>query len=872
MDGNASYLDTCKKLTDEIAHSGIGSSYVLVGPEGYGKGEVISYLRDELQPTGMKFFRGSSYLKTELSKYHLFNEILNDAANEFQNRDVEALMNGYIQLLRENNSGKTVIVAEGLESVSDESRDFFLYLSRLTGKYNFNLIGTYTTNFLYNSSLSERFIQLLETEDLVNTIHLGKMKIEDFRFYLTKNGYNLPDRFINDLFRLVDGNINTLSYTLSYYEDHGIINSEKEVDDVVYRFFPIPQALEIHYERILSDLTEKQTFVAELLSLIEEETTYNRLCRFAGMGESEMLKILSRLEKAGVVNEKGFKYDISNYRVRDFITGRMSNTRKLEIYSILSKSELFVELPLQMRLSILLQKGEYEYIGKILQEQGGSIISKFASLKSLIDFLSEFLDKGGSSEHTISASRTRCQALELLGETDAANACYEEIISEFPREIAPKIDLARLNANRGKYDLALDLVERITPTDGTNDNEIGLLFLAKGSALFKKRDYSDAFEMTSRARSILRSVGDRGNEANALNILGNICIETFKHDEAMKYYNQALEINRELGLLENLAKNLNNIAIVKSYNGDYSEAINIFNELINSSYLMGDLLTRAYSTYNLAEIYYILGNIDEVRSYIPSAIKLVELADRRDLKYRFFRFLSVVYLNEMDVGNALEFSNRAMEAVSSSKDGEYYRIAYAMKELFSELIRGEKSDILPSLFLESMPEDDEFLPVFYSIAAIYFVFRGDFENAEKVTDICIKRAEKMGERYGVLVSLLHKGFVLFYQGKMKDLEELISRSPEPTTGAHKYDFLMKFLSLSLKSEKMSKESFIQEAENLSKDQRPTMDFVNLYKETIVAITVKRNYGISTDMKSIVDKIPNKFKYAFNVFAENTSIL
>ncbi|AKA49509.1 hypothetical protein IX51_10855 [uncultured archaeon] len=871
MDGSTSYVDACKKLEEEIPSKEEGTSYVLVAPEGFGKTETIGYLRDRLQPEGIKFFRGSSYLKTELSRYHLFNEILNDAFDEFRNRNIEELMNGYIELLKGDDSGSTVIIAEGLESVSDESRDFFLYLSRLTKKYNFKLIGSFTTNFVESSRLSRRFLQLLETEEQVKTIHLEKMKVDDFRFFLGINGYNLPDRFVNDLFRVVDGNINTLKYTLQYYEDHGIINGEKEVDDVVYRFFPIPQAVEIHYERILSELTEKQAFVAELLALIEEETTYTRLGRLAGVDDTDMLKVLSKLEKSGVVSEKGLKYDISNYRIRDFILSRMSNTRKLQIYYTMSKSDLFVELPLQMQLYILLQKGEIEYIGRIIEEQGSSIISKFASLRSLIDFLTDFLEKAEKMTYSVTASLTRCEALELLGEAEGASACYEGIISEHPSEIVPKISLARLNTHRGEYSSALELIEKIGASEKVSDTEIGLLYLAKGSVLLKKREYASAYEITDKARNILKTAGDSGKEAEALNILGNVCLETFRHGEAMRFYEESLEINRSLGLLGNAAKNLNNIGILKSYEGEYSEAIGIFNELIENSYLTGDLVTRAYSTYNLAETYYITGRVDEVRSYIPSAIKLVELADRNDLKYRFFRFLSILYLNELEVRSSLEASEKALEAVNRNKDGELYKIAYAMKEFSHELVTGEKSDILPSLFLEELPEDEEFLPIFYSMAAIFFVFRGDFENANNAADICIRRAADMGERYGVLMSIVHKGLVLFYQGDEAGLEKYLESCPPPDTGVRKYDYLIRALEISCMAGRVSRDEFMGHVKSLSKDERSTINLVRLYKETIVFLSLKRKYGEIPEMKEMLEIIPNNFKYAFNSFAENTSI-
>ncbi len=872
MERSASYMDACRLLSEEISTREKGGSYVLIAHEGYGENDVIAYLQSKLESSGIRFFKGSRYLRTELAKYHLFNEILNDAFDEFRNRDVEELMAGYTELLNENNDGSTVIIAEGLESVSDESRDFFLYLSRLTKKYNFKLLGSFTTSLMETSHKSNRFVQILETEDSLSTLHIDKMRIEDLKFFLEVNGYNLPDRFISDLYRLVDGNMGTLKYALKYYEDHGIINQRKEVDDVLYRFFPIPQGVEIYYSRVFSQMGEKQNFVAELLSLIQEEITYKKLSKVSGIDETEILSILNKLEKAGVVNENGLKYDISNYRMRDFILSRMSNTKKLEMYSALSESELFEELPTQMQLNVLLQKGDYDRIGEYLGTLGNSVISKFSSLNYLIKFLDDFSSSVENPSYFYTATSTKCAALGFLGEPEKAASCYEDLIERFPGEITPRVSLAKLTGDMGKFEDALGMIEDINGANKVDEKNKGELLLAKGSILMKRREYSKAMEITDEAIRTLRSVGDKSLEAEALNILGNICLETFKHDDAMKHYERALGINRELGHLSNAAKNLNNIAIARSYNGEYSTAIAIFDELIENSYLTGDVVTRAYATYNIAETYYIMGKTDEAKSYIPSAIKLVEVANRNGLSYRFYRFLSVLYLNELDAKNALEASEKALESVENDKDGQLYKLAYAMRELYHEILTGEKSDLLPSLLQEDFEEEEEFLPIFYTMGEIYSIYHSDFEGALKIADIGLSHAKAMGERYGLLMAMLHKALVLVYCQKQEEFRTFLSECPKPDTDIWKYDFLMNILHEVAKTGEMSSEEFLKKIGEISKGRGERVDLTRMYMETIVGLVLKHDYGISPALEKLSEGIPNQFKKVLHTFVESYALI
>lgn len=866
-------MEAGKAILDSLSGKG-GSTMLLVGSEGSGKNELVSYATRNLERRGFKFLRGSSFIRTELSRYHIFNQILNDAKQEFRNRDVEELMSSFNSLVQENNSGKTVIVTEGLDNASEESMDFFIFLSRLTAKHNFKLLGTFTTGGGSRSREQGKFLRLVEMEESLNTLHLEKMNVHDFRFYLADAGYNLPDRFVNDLFRLVDGNMNMLKYTLTYYREHGIINEKGEVDDVVYRFFPIPQGMEIHYSRIFSELGEKQVFVAQLLCLLHEETSYQTLSLLSGIDETRMLSILSRLVDDGIAVEHNLKYDISNYRMQEFILKNISNTRKLEIYSVLSGSDLFTSLPLQMQLNIHLEREEFDTIGDILIQKGNSVLSDFSSITAVKEFLEEYLEKTDDSTFRVVAKYTRCRAIELLNGPEDAAACYLDLLADYPDQTPASISLARVMGDQGKYEEALDILNGIGPVEDISDSEIGLLYLAKGTIFRKKREYVRAEETLRLAIDIFRRTGNREKEASAMNVLGTVLIETFRHNDAMSYFRDALDINRSLNLVSYASKNLNNIAIVLLYNGEFESAIKILNELIEASYIAGDVLTRAYATYNLAESYYIVGKMDEVRSNIPSAIKLVAMANRKDLTYKFYRFLSLLYMNDLQISDAHDAIEKAIEAVENEKGEQMYRIAYAMKEYYAELMEGKRNEKLPGLFLERTPEDEEFLPLFKALGATMFTSRGDIANARKIVDESLDRAMVMGERYGILSAYLNKAMVLFYGGYMDELAEFLEKCPEPTTGALKYDSIMDLLMLCARAPGMDRIEFEEKLGELR--ERPGdydyIDLIYLYRETILYLTRKRFFGVEEDLTRLMGNIPKNFKYAFHVFAENNSII
>ena len=59
--------------------------------------------------------------------------------------------------------------------------------------------------------------------------------MDDVKTLLREEGYRLEDAFVKDLVRLVNGDLNVLSYTLAYYKEEGFINPDGALNDVIVK-------------------------------------------------------------------------------------------------------------------------------------------------------------------------------------------------------------------------------------------------------------------------------------------------------------------------------------------------------------------------------------------------------------------------------------------------------------------------------------------------------------------------------------------------------------------------------------------------------------------------------------------------------------
>jgi len=756
-----------------------GECFVLYGTEGSGRNVLLNMIDEAGKAEGFEVYRARTYSQSEIIKYQAFNEIVNQIEKTFKRRTMNEIIDSFYSLFENSKGRKILIIVDGIENMNESSKNLFLFLSRMTKRANFKLIGSFETNIDRIRTSSQRFLDVIGSEDYLKIIVLQKVGIDDFNFVLKHGKYKLPESFMIELYRLVNGNIQSLTYALSYYEEEGIINSNRELEEVTYRFFPIPPTIEMYYTRFLNSLNDNELQLTLVLAVIGEEVTFRFLAKMLSMKEESAEKYMEKAEKAGIVLKDGHNFSISSNKVSDFIIENVPKVRGKNLSPKISETEQFQELPILTRLRVLLLMKDYAKIASILEKTWKEIVADSSSQDYLLEFLTEIKGRFDDNLNMI-IDRLICESYYISGKYDEALTCYGNItLTE--EDIKPRIFLSNIYSRLGRNDESLAIADTLLKEKSLSDRDRSRILVSKAETFYRTRKHNEAEKAAEEALKIATEQKDQGTMAMAYNVMGNLAIEKFNLDDALSFYNKSIKINKKLRKWDQTSRNLNNMAILKSFKGEFKESIEMLRELIENSYITGNITSRAYAMYNITEIYHMIGERELCQNHIPQAIKLVSISKDKNLAYLFNRFLSIFYLENLDYQKSKAAIEEAISIAEFTKIPDRVALGKAMLKVIDSIFTQSRNHETDVLLTADYEINDEFLPVFYTISSIYFLINNEIENYEIALQKGISVSSLVGDFYGSRLVQISKALGLYLKREFKDLEKFLKSIPPPNT-------------------------------------------------------------------------------------------
>lgn len=780
MEKVLSLVNSIKYVRSSLVNNpGTGESFILYGTEGSGRNVLLNMIHEAGSAEGYEVYRARTYSQSEIIKYQAFNEIVNQVEKKFKRRTMNEIIDSFYNLFEKSNERKILIIIDGIEDMNDASRNLFLFLSRMTQRANFKLVGSFESNIERTRANSQKFLDVIGSEDYLKIVVLQKVGIEDFNFVLKHGKYRLPESFMLELFRLVNGNIETLTYALSYYEEEGIINKNRELEEVTYRFFPIPPTVEMHYNRFLHSLSDNDLQITLLLAVIGEEVNHRFLAKLLGIKEDSVEKYLEMAQKAGIVLKDGKNYSIRSNKVSDFIIENVPKIRGKGLKDKISESDEFQELPILTRLRILLLMDDFRKIESLLSEKWPVLVTDSNSQDYLLEFL-KVIKGRFSDEMNMIIERLICESYYVSGKYDEALSCYGNV--KLKRDdIKPEIYISNIYSRLGRNEESLSIIDNLLKQNLLSGSDRAKILVSKAETYYRIKKHNEAEEAGLEALKIADENKDQSVMAMAYNILGNLAIEKFHLEDALSFYNKAIKINKKLRKWDQTSRNLNNIAILKSFTGKFTESIEILKELIENSYITGNIISRAYAAYNITEIYHMIGEKELCANQLQQSIKLVTISKDKNLAYLFYRFLSIYYLENLDYQRSKAAIQEAISIAEFTKIPERIAIGKAMLKVIDSIFTQERNRETDNLLISDYEINDEFLPVFYTIASIYFLVNGEFENYQRALEKGTNVSNLVGDYYGSRLVEIARALGLYVEKRFADLEEFIKTIPPPKT-------------------------------------------------------------------------------------------
>lgn len=203
--------------------------------------------------------------------------------------------------------------------------------------------------------------------------------------------------------------------------------------------------------------------------------------------------------------------------------------------------------------------------------------------------------------------------------------------------------------------------EGLAAADAHGAKKLTGIFTANiGMAYAGLNDYENAIIFYEKALQLNRDSGDLRNAAININNLGVAYKERGHYDTALNYYNDALALRRESGDRRGEANTLNNMGAVCAESGRYRDAFRRLREAMDIYTAVKDHRGRIDALINLGVSYTDVGQYPEALDAFQNAGKLNQLVGDPRKQADIIDNIGAVYMLRGDYPNALDHYQRSL--------------------------------------------------------------------------------------------------------------------------------------------------------------------------------------------------------------------
>lgn len=261
----------------------------------------------------------------------------------------------------------------------------------------------------------------------------------------------------------------------------------------------------------------------------------------------------------------------------------------------------------------------------------------------------------------------RAQQAILRSDWEAAGDILRELVSRYPNDIEPAVNLADALGDQGRHSDAIAELERVVEIDPSHprawyllaknaisigdtqraideylvqalvlQNKLGNrqgradVVNALGVAYLNLGEFAQAEEQLRRAAELRREIGDDRGYATSISNLALILAWTGQYDEARQRLEEGRAIFEKIGDQEGAARSENHLGVLEEERGRYAEALSHYRRALQIRRELGDRSAVGESLLNVGYAYLELGEYENARVYSQQALDVYRGAQNRD--------------------------------------------------------------------------------------------------------------------------------------------------------------------------------------------------------------------------------------------------
>ena len=210
---------------------------------------------------------------------------------------------------------------------------------------------------------------------------------------------------------------------------------------------------------------------------------------------------------------------------------------------------------------------------------------------------------------------------EDTGAYDKARAGFAQLLSRDPKYIDALLGAAQVEIDNGKPEDALDYLGRAQTlaVQRGNDEARATILRALGSNYRALNKPAEALRYYQESLEIERRLGRTLGIADSVQMIAQLQDESGESEAALKNYREALELRRPLGDKQGIGNVLNDLGTYFAARGKYNDALTQFKEALQVQREVRNQAAEARALNNIGTMYISLGSYDEAKTYLQQA-------------------------------------------------------------------------------------------------------------------------------------------------------------------------------------------------------------------------------------------------------------
>jgi len=257
-----------------------------------------------------------------------------------------------------------------------------------------------------------------------------------------------------------------------------------------------------------------------------------------------------------------------------------------------------------------------------------------------------------SARYFIEASHAR-----ILKDTPKAIAAYENLEKSFPDNQDVLFALGHLYEDSGDLDKAREHYGAVLKADAKNVDAL----LAMGRVEIKAGNPQAGLDPLGKAENLAVEVDNLEQQALILQAIGIAYQELNKPTEALRNFNDAIEINQKLGQKRGVAAGLSMIAQVDESLGKTDDALKSYNQALEIRREIGAKKEAGDTLINIASLYYDRGLYDKALPMFKEALQIQRDAGDEGYQAMCLNNIGSVYLAKGQNEDALTYFLQAKQ-------------------------------------------------------------------------------------------------------------------------------------------------------------------------------------------------------------------